>query len=101
MPTMPSSARNPTSNRAMVDCTKKRLEMGMPLRLPEFCRPRQRICAKPGHRAVALEPASILIGRIEGADGGQRSLVSLALDHRHLSAATLREPRGADVAGEH
>ena len=32
---------------------------------------------------------------------GSDPLISLALDHRHLAAATLRQPRGADVAGEH
>jgi hypothetical protein len=56
MPTMPSSARNPTSSRIVVDWTKKRLEMGMPLRLPEFCRPRQRICVDPGRRAADWNP---------------------------------------------
>jgi len=52
-------------------------------------------------RSVVVASASPLIGRIKRADGRHRFPIFLALDHRHLTAATLREPRGADVAGEH
>ena len=51
-------------------------------------------------RRMSLPPLHV-IGRIKGANGRQRSPIFLALDHRHLTAAALRQPRCADVAGEH
>ena len=59
-----------------------------------FASKQQRVPAAP-------EPASSLIGRIEGADRRQCTGILLALDDCHLAAAALRQPRGADVPGQY